>query len=84
MKNYEQGKMRRTIKENLTVTTEICEVLKEVNCNVSWKNRSNKFAKTKTTNMKNDTKFNNIMTEDDLDRLFEKSKEKSLKSKIKT
>jgi hypothetical protein len=57
-------------------------VLREVNLNASWKNGSTKFSKTRTAH-RHDQKINNLMTEQDLDRLFRKSKEKS-KLKLKT
>lgn len=44
--------------------------------NLNWKNKSSKLAKNKTANMRHENKFSNVMTEEDLDRLFQRSKEK--------
>jgi hypothetical protein len=42
--------------------------------NSSWKAGSMKFSKTKTGSIRGDSKHNNVMTEQDLDKLFNKSK----------
>jgi tRNA A-37 threonylcarbamoyl transferase component Bud32 len=70
---YVQGKRG---KEHLAITAELLDVLREVNLNSSWKTGSSKFSKTKTGCMRPESKYSNIMTEQDLDRLFNKSKEK--------
>ena len=63
-------------KEQLAITAELIDALREVNLNSSWKNGSSKFSKNRTGCMRADTKLSNLMTEQDLDKLFSKSKEK--------
>ena len=65
-------------------TAELSGALQEVNENAAWKNKSSKLVKTKIINMKHENKYSNIMTEEDLDRLFHKSKEKENQLKLKT
>ncbi len=64
---------------NLTTTHDVSNVLKTLNKNINWKNSSMKF--NKTINTQNLTQkqniVKNIMTEEDLDKLFTKSKSKT-------
>lgn len=68
-------------KEQLAITTELIDVLRQVNLNSSWKNGSTKFSKNMTGCIYRDNKYTDLMTENDLDRLFNRSKEKQ---KLKT
>lgn len=71
--------------KELAITAELMDVLREVNMNASWKGASGKFAKNRTGCMRADTKLSNLMTEQDLDKLFSKSKEKvKLKTEVVT
>lgn len=49
-------------KEQLAITTELIDVLREVNLNSSWKNGSTKFSKNKTGCIYKDNKYSNLMT----------------------
>ena len=63
----------------MTTTDDVSGVLKALNTNTTWRNSSMKF--NKTINTKNLTQKSNIqkniMTEEDINRLFSKSKSKS-------
>lgn len=72
MKINNQTQIKRT--KDLAITAQLVDVLREVNLNASWKNGSTKFSKNRTGYMKGDTKFSNLMTEQDLDKLFNRSK----------
>lgn len=55
-----------------TATTDVTHILKTINSNANWKNSSGKFNKTVTSKPLNNTinPKKNIMTEEDIDRLF--------------
>ena len=62
-----------------TATTDVSHILRAINSNTNWKNSSAKLNKTitgKTLNNSNKPK-KCLMTEEDIDRLFNKSKSKS-------
>ena len=72
-------------KEHQAITN-LMNTLKEINLNQSFKQQSIKFHKTKTTHL-HQPQTQNLMTEQDLDQLFHKSKEKEKeksRQKIKT
>ena len=81
-----QGTLSHTQKpqKDHNAITQLMNTLKEINLNQSLKQQSIKFHKTKTTHLHQPLQ-NNLMTEQDLDQLFHKSKEKEKeKGKIKT
>jgi len=55
--------------------------LKEINLNQSWKQNSTNLNKMKTTLLQKSPQQQNLMTEQDLEQLFQNSKEKI---KVKT
>lgn len=62
-------------------TSDVSHILKAINSNALWKNCSAKINKTLTTHYKNSTATRNpkkpLMTEEDIDRLFHRSKSKT-------
>ena len=61
----------RQNKEHMAIA-QLMNTLKEINLNQSWKQQSNKLQKLKTTHL--NQPIQNLMTEQDLDQLFHKSK----------
>lgn len=64
-----------------TITSDVSNILRALNSNTMWKNSSAKLNKTITHNKNNTINNNsknkkNIMTEEDIDRLFNRSKSK--------
>lgn len=55
-------------KKNMNLTAQVSDVLRAFNKQPSWKSKTNKL--TRTTGGKTITQPTNIMTEDDIDRLF--------------
>lgn len=55
-------------KKNMNLTAQISDVLRPINKKNSWKSKTNKLIK--TTNNKTLNHHPNVMTEDDIDRLF--------------
>ena len=73
-------------KKTMNQTAQVSGAIKSVNKKKSWKNKTNKLTKTTKTNNTNHQP--NIMTEDDIDRLFKKnSKDKDsncMQTKVST
>jgi len=61
------------------LTNYVSHILKVINPNTTWKNSSAKLNKTINRNTANPNKINKkaLMTEDDIDKLFHKSKSKT-------
>ena len=55
-------------KKNMNLTAQISDVLRPINKKNSWKSKTNKLIK--TANNKTLNHHPNVMTEDDIDRLF--------------
>ena len=61
------------------MTNDVSHILKAINPNTLWKNSSTKLNKTisRTTNHNNKVQKKGLMTEEDIDKLFNKSKSKT-------
>lgn len=61
-----------------TLTSDVSHILRAINANGLWKNSTTKFNKTMNKqNTLTKTNKKNIMTEEDIDKLFNHSKSKS-------
>jgi len=76
--NSVKGRKKKEKTRIVTLTSDVSPILRAINSNNLWKNSSTKLSKN-ISNCKTLTKNvkKNAMTEEDIDRLFNKSKEKN-------